>query len=341
MMLPRGPGKVRGVESLRELLAAYAPQAAADATLSARVLRGGLTADLTCVSARRPGAAPEQFVIKRVGTDELESAAYAALTRSGISDLAPRLLGTTDADGQTFLLLEYVSRWKTWPWREEPYARMVIEALARLHASRIEWTADPRYDAHLVTSAAYTIDLLHSAAQAFGDPRLSGGIRPAKALAAGLPAGRAQLLSAPVFLHGDVHPGNVVISSERGARRAVLLDWGRARLGSPFEDVASWLQCLRYFEPSAARLHDRLLLHYVRLAGLGDRITAAHRRDYWVAAGSNALAGALGVHLSSALAARTPTSRARAMAAATDWIRIVRRAVAYLGLSDGGPQRPP
>ncbi|MBA2605108.1 MAG: aminoglycoside phosphotransferase family protein [Acidobacteria bacterium] len=339
-MLPRGPREVRSVESLRELLAPYAPDVSAGATLSARALRGGLTADLTRVSATRPGAAPEQFVIKPVGENELESAAYAALARSGMSDLAPRLLGTTGADGQSFLLLEYVSRWKTWPWRDEPYARMVIEALARLHASRIEWTADSRYDAHLGTSAAYTIDLLRCAAQSFRDPRLSGGVRAVKALAARLPAARAQLLSAPVFLHGDVHPGNVVIRSERGRRRAVLLDWGRARLGSPFEDVASWLQCLRYFEPSAARLHDRLLLHYVRSAGLGDRITAVHRREYWVAAGSNALAGALGVHLSSVLAARTPISRARAMAAAMDWIRIVRRAVAYLDLSGDEPQRP-
>jgi aminoglycoside phosphotransferase (APT) family kinase protein len=327
---------------LRQFLNSRGPQAAADATLSARALRGGLMADLTCISASRPGGTPERFVIKRVGGNERESAAYAALARSGMSDLAPRLLGTAGEDGQGYLLLEYVSRWRTWPWRDEPYAALVIEALARLHAAPIahDWTGDRREDAGLEASAAHTLDVLRCAVSALGDARFGGGIRAVRSLARRLPAARARLRAAPVFLHGDVHPGNVVIRVDRGRRRAVLLDWGRARLGSRFEDVASWLQCLRYFEPAAARAHDRLLRHYLRAAGLGDRITVDHRGEYWIAAGSNALAGALGVHLSAALAAGSRVQRTRSVAAALDWLRIARRAVAYLEASGHECQRP-
>jgi hypothetical protein len=38
-----------------------------------------------------------------------------------------------------------------------------------------------------------------------------------------------------------------------------LIDWARARRGSPFEDVASWLHSLGCWEPEARRRHDSLL----------------------------------------------------------------------------------
>ena len=53
--------------------------------------------------------------------------------------------------------------------------------------------------------------------------------------AAGLPAASALLTElAPTLLHGDVHPGNVLVD----AGRATLIDWGSARIGPAALDLA-------------------------------------------------------------------------------------------------------
>ena len=321
------------LQLLRDVLASRPDRPAGPLTLSARSLKGGLTANLLCVSARTNEGRLEQFVLKRLpDRARQEARAYAALARCGLSHIGPRLLATPSRGGTRYLLLEFVPRWKTWPWRDEAYAGMVLDTLARLHAAPLpaRWRADSPLQQTSALAACYTCDLLCRAAAASGEGRLRRGVRVVEALAARLPEARARLHHTPVFLHGDVHPGNVFIRAEEGRRRAVLVDWGRSRLGSRFEDVASWLQCLRYFERATIAAHDRLLLRYIRAAGLGDRITAALRREYWMAAGSNGLAGALGVHLSRMLNAKTAGRRDAALAAAVDWLRIIRRAAAYL-----------
>jgi aminoglycoside phosphotransferase (APT) family kinase protein len=74
---------------------------------------------------------------------------------------------------------------------------------------------------------------------------------------AALPGMRRQLMSSSplgqAVLHGDVHSGNVLIREVTGKRSAVLLDWARARLGSPLEDVSSWLESLGHWAPSPSR----------------------------------------------------------------------------------------
>jgi aminoglycoside phosphotransferase (APT) family kinase protein len=37
-------------------------------------------------------------------------------------------------------------------------------------------------------------------------------------------------------IHGDAHPGNAIIRQRTATQEAILLDWGRARIGSPLED---------------------------------------------------------------------------------------------------------
>lgn len=324
-------------EALRQariLLTIGAEQPDASLQLSARPLRGGLMAELVCVSASRRGARPEHFVLKRVGANGArEAAAYTALARAGLADIGPRLLGASGDEQSCYLLLEYVSRWRAWPWRDEAYAGMVLDALARLHAAPLAtvWRHQGASRDAGAAAGAYALDLLGAAARHTGDARLGRGLPAVRALVSRLEEAHTLLGAAPVFLHGDVHPGNVLLQGEGRRKRAVLIDWGRARTGSRFEDVASWLQCLRYFEHAAVAAHDRLLLRYIRAARIGDRIEPHHRREYWVAAGRNALGGALGVHLSRALYARSPGPRAAAIAAAVDWLRIVRRAVAHLG----------
>jgi aminoglycoside phosphotransferase (APT) family kinase protein len=113
----------------------------------------------------------------------------------------------------------------------------------------------------------------------------------------------------------------------------VLLDWGRARLGSPLEDVSCWLQSLGTWEPEARRRHDSLLASYLAARGLPPRLDRALRTAYWLAGASNALSGALLHHLSVLLddaqpeAARWPAARS-----ARDLVRVLRQADAVLGL---------
>jgi aminoglycoside phosphotransferase (APT) family kinase protein len=129
-------------------------------------------------------------------------------------------------------------------------------------------------------------------------------------------------------IHGDAHPGNVVLQGVPGGPRAVLLDWGRARLGSPLEDVSSWLQSLGLWEPEARRRHDTLLRRYLTGRGLPDRLDRPLRDAYWLAGACNVLAGALRYHLAIAGGWGNPGPRTRAesVRAARDCLRVVRRA---------------
>jgi Ser/Thr protein kinase RdoA (MazF antagonist) len=147
-----------------------------------------------------------------------------------------------------------------------------------------------------------------------------------------LPAIRRYLMeqSGTVPLHGDVHSGNAMIRSSSGRLDAVLLDWGRSRMGSPLEDVASWLQSLAYWEPEVRRSHDTLLARYLEWAGRPSSLIRELRRLYWLAAASNGMAGALRYHLLKMLnPSVSPAIRQQASFLAADWLRIIRRADEY------------
>jgi aminoglycoside phosphotransferase (APT) family kinase protein len=143
-----------------------------------------------------------------------------------------------------------------------------------------------------------------------------------------LPAMRQALASAHPLcvLHGDAHAGNVVVCPG-DPPRIVLLDWGRARMGSPLEDVSSWLQSLGFWEWEVRRRHDSLLRSYLLARGWDDRLTPELRSLYWFAAASNALAGALRYHLAVANDPdRGEWDRYQSAKAAQDWLRMIRRA---------------
>jgi aminoglycoside phosphotransferase (APT) family kinase protein len=125
-----------------------------------------------------------------------------------------------------------------------------------------------------------------------------------------------------------VHSGNAMVRAGQEAERVVLLDWGRARLGSPLEDVSSWLQSLGYWEPEAKRRHDTLLQRYLVARGLVPRLGRDLRDAYWLASAGNVLAGALRYYLVVADGGGGAPSRTRAEAgrAARDQLRVVRRA---------------
>jgi aminoglycoside phosphotransferase (APT) family kinase protein len=134
-----------------------------------------------------------------------------------------------------------------------------------------------------------------------------------------------------VVIHGDVHPGNVLVRNGRQGSRIVLIDWARSRYGSPLEDLASWLQSGGCWEPEARRRHDSLFRVYLDAYNSGLRLSANTRTLYWYAAASNGLAGAIRYHLA-VLGNRKSRNRAQASSwvALRDWQRVIRRAAALV-----------
>lgn len=325
-------------EEIRTLLQREEGRQVHELVLRLRPLTGGLEAQgVTHVSARYRCEAGKPrrtaFVIKQMaGVALREAHVYAMLQTSGADGFAPRLLGVHEWSGQPVLCLEMVKPVKTWPWRDHIYTRRVLELLARLHGSRASDTAASippwDYEAYLQKMANCTLDLLERARR---HPAYSVLARPLPALrriVSALPEIRRQLLTLPglgtTVIHGDVHPGNVVVHRRNGTDEALFLDWARTRLGSPLEDVSSWLQSLGYWEPEARRRHDTLLGNYLADRGSTHGLTSAVRAGYWLAGASNALAGALLYHLQ--LALQEGQQQAAAIHSARDWLRIIRRA---------------
>ena len=282
----------------------------ADVRLSVQPLRGGLESTAVArVRAWAPGRPGHvDFVVKHLqGRWRREAELYRAMDVAGLATPAPRLLGVdADPSDGTYLYLEFVAPGRTWPWVEASMAARVLQDLARLHVSvpaDLVRGLDPAwdYEADLLESAAATFETFQRAAAHDG----LAWLRPARGSLRRtidvLPTMRAALRSAAPFgeavLHGDVHSANVVLRENAEATRAVFLDWARARVGSPLEDVSSWLQSLGYWEPEARRRHDTLIRRYLVARGADDALSRPLRDAYWLASASNVLAGALRYHL--------------------------------------------
>jgi aminoglycoside phosphotransferase (APT) family kinase protein len=132
-------------------------------------------------------------------------------------------------------------------------------------------------------------------------------------------------------IHGDVHPGNVILRGSEGSLDVVLLDWARARLGSPLEDVASWLHSLGCWEPEARRRHDTLMRSYLDARRNRQPFASDVRLNYWLASSSNGLSGAIRYHLAVLSdAASTEAARYDSGRALNAWQRVIRRTAAFL-----------
>jgi hypothetical protein len=277
-------------------------------------------------------------VVKRLdGVQQREAAVYARVLADA-GEAVPALLGyEQDATDTGYLYLEYIRPTRQWPWTEVTLTGRVLETLATLHL-RLPYTLllEPGltwdYESELLSSAATTQEVFEQVVWGVDLAWLRWGRGALRRTCDVLPRLRQALMSSQPFgtaiVHGDVHSGNALLATAEGADRLVLLDWARARLGSPLEDVASWLQSLGYWEPEAKRRHDTLLRRYLTARGQPDDLTRALRDAYWFAAASNVLAGALRYHLVVAGGWSGEPSRARAEAAraARDQLRVLRRA---------------
>lgn len=308
-----------------------------DLRVTLRPLLGGLESAVTRVRLRlrrNPAAVPRHLVVKELrGESRREADVYQMLWSQLDAPPAARLLGVEVAGDAQYLYLEDVPTVSPWPWSDTSAAAAVCRALARLHdtpafgSAALQWD----YEAALAQSARETLALAASAATGTGE-RGWKRLGELKRVVAALPAIRAQLLeSSRTLIHGDVHPGNVIVRPDGAGTRVTLIDWGRARLGSPLEDVASWLHSLGCWEPEARRRHDTLLRVYLESRRAPERITSALRRDYWLASVSNGLAGAIRYHVAVVCnASSDERMRSASQQALREWERVVRRGAALI-----------
>lgn len=325
---------------LRAFAARYCAEQEERVRLRVRPLHGGLqSAAVVRITAHFSGPAKKRpdvhFVAKCVtGQHRRETAVYNQLLAKTEYRLAPHLLGTehlaADAD---CLYMEWIGSRCPWPWCDSKCAALVLEQMAHIHGS-LPLAGYPAalaawdYERDLLESARSTLELARTALRVEELAGSRGVLRAIERIVSALPAIRQQLLAAdgPVILHGDAHSGNVVLRGEGESREAVLLDWGRLRYGSPWEDVSSWLQSLGYWEWEVRRRHDTLLRHYLAARGLPATLTRHIRDLYWLAGASNALAGALRYHLHCLTNTADTIERAAHARSACDWLRIMRRA---------------
>lgn len=308
--------------------------------LRIRPVHGGLCSAVSRVrvrfldATRKPRTA--SFIVKALaGGDEREAALYESLLASCKPQFAPRLLGVDRVPtGGARLYLEPVSSCRGWPWSDDAIIGSMMDRLAQVHESLRpqqcpgvlkEWN----YEAELAGAAADTLETLRVAVRDPAHSRLRRFIAPARRLVECLGRMRKALLGEgpPAVLHGDAHPGNVIVRLAGRRKQAVLLDWARARLGSPLEDVSSWLQSLGFWEEAARRRHDMLLRRYLAARGMRDSLGPSFREQYWLARASNALAGAMRYHLLRMNDSDKPEwARIQSADSAYDWGRSLARA---------------
>lgn len=308
-------------------------------TIERRILRGGLEALHTeDVMARFVDGAGRRhsfrFVAKHLGDRSArEAQVYRSISALRWQASAPRLLACEQSEGNgQVLYLEPILPAQRWPWADVQRTGDVLQLVASFHASAREtglslpgWN----YEGELALTAQRTLERLAMTRRFEELSCLRRGFSALERLVNALPRLRRELLASSFgsnMIHGDLHSGNVLVRRRARGLAPVLLDWGRARDGSPLEDVSSWLQSLRCWEPEALRRHDTLLSRYLIALGRSATITGETRESYWLSAVSNLLAGALEYHLTRAQTAHTAAERAHAAGCARDALRVVRRA---------------
>lgn len=340
------PASLRERAILQSLIAEHHRVPPEQVRAERRPLAGGFeSAGIEQLSVRyRTGGESDRVmavVVKRLeGASEREAAIYESVIASLAGEFAPRLHAVDREDaGRTLLYLEALKPIRVWPWREPQVAQRVLDRAAELHVRPADRDAAALltlwdYESELEQRAQSTLECLEHVRRRPELWSFGGAIRWTRRVVQNLPTLRQELLAFRPFgrsvIHGDLHPGNVVVRQRRGLLEPVLLDWGRSRIGSPLEDVSCWLQSLGTWEPVARRRHDTLLAGYLTARGLDSRIGAELRAAYWLAGASNALSGALLHHLCVLLDdARSSDERATAAYVVREWVRVLRRAASY------------
>lgn len=312
--------------------------------LNAYRLRGGLEANgVWHLRARYQDAAQRWCsagcVVKHLPASRMREAyVYSQLLPRTVPELSPGLLGVQEFEGACHIYMEMVRPASRWPWSEIAASRKVLKALARLHGSGAADVSDTQlfsswdYERELRERAEQVRQLIDENA---GEPFLRPfrrSLPAARRIVAALPRIRSQLFAldgfSPTFIHGDVHSGNVVLTRPSAGHGPVFLDWGRSRIGSPLEDVSSWIESVAFWEPDLVRQRDSLLTGYLRACGEPPRVRSEFRDAYWFAAASNVLAGSMLYHWTIAADPNSggPKRREMSLRALGQSFKVLRRA---------------
>jgi len=298
-----------------------------------RPLSGGLEnayVYLVCASTRSVDL--PKCVIKVIPFGHREAAAYTAIAAAKLDRLTPQLLAIHDLGSSRLLFLEWVRAWRTWPWHEISGHKRVFRQLQRLHLSNRDLyqglsAHQDAYETELAESAKSTLEFAQAVVKDDDLQPIRYLFSALKRVVKALPEIRRRLKTfGQVVLHGDVHSGNVIMSNFDGVPTPILLDWGRWRVGSPLEDVCSWIYSIGFWEPQARRFHDTLFSNYFAMID-GSRFTTALRDACSLAGTCNALSGVLRYHLWCATSSADVTSAERAVAvrAVRYWMNALRR----------------
>lgn len=313
----------------------YVPESSLDVQL--QPLDGGLesmVARARVAGVQAGSTVPRELVVKQLsGGFAREADVYDALWRDLDPPPAVQMFGRDVCPDATYLYLEHAASFSTWPWSDTAFSACVCRELARLHdAPRLSREAFSwNYEDELIRSAEATLDRAVTARNPFGRRlwRRPGDLRR---VVRALPRIRRRLLcDGATVIHGDMHPGNVILRRSEESVHVVLIDWARARIGSPLEDVSSWLHSLGCWEPEARKRHDTLMRAYLEARRLPCAFDSELRADYWFASMSNGLAGAIRYHLAVLTdSTATPAAQRNSGVALIAWERVVRRAAALL-----------
>jgi hypothetical protein len=330
------------MKTIAELLASRTGLTAGTLEVRTRQLTGGLvSASVRAVTARyRDGRGRQRvarWVIKQLsGRARREAGIYEALRLTSAGKTAPSLIAVEETEaGALELYIEQVVPQEPWPWKDVPSAASVLECVASLHDGATSGltarVSDWDYELELQHRSSELLEALERHRTRLQGAGVDLRMSVVRRIVQNVPRLRGQLSRqgalAPTVIHGDLHPGNAIISGRRDGSVAMLIDWERARVGSPLEDVSSWLQSLGFWEPEARRRHDSLLAAYLQARGISPVLTRALRDEYWVSACSNCLAGSLLYHVGNATSPDVSSeSRSAALRAVRDQLRVLRRA---------------
>jgi aminoglycoside phosphotransferase (APT) family kinase protein len=300
--------------------------------LQVQPLSGGLESAVARarITGDSEAGMPRDIVVKQLsGEFAREADVYEVLWQHLDRPPAVRVFGRDVSGNATYLYLEHATGLAPWPWSDVALAARVCRELAKLHdnrdlpSERFSWN----YEDQVIRSAEETLAFATAARDTSGQ-RVWRRLGDLRRVVRALPRIRRRLLSdAATVIHGDIHPGNVILRQAADDIDVILIDWARARLGSPLEDIASWLHSLGCWEPQARKRHDTLMRAYLESGSIPRRFDADVRDAYWLASVSNGLAGAIRYHVTVlANAHATQEAHAHSGLALIAWERVVRRA---------------
>lgn len=199
-------------------------------------LKGGISAQMTALEIMRGDGTIERIILRQPGSAHPTKARdefniLQAVQAVGVKAQRPYWVDESGAIlPHPYLLIEYIEGAPEYaPNDPIRYAEQIATQLATLHrmdAASHAAAIDLRFLPH---QAPRLDSLIQQPPATLDHALMEGRIRATLAAAWPLPMG------APVLLHGDFWPGNLLW---RGGELAAIIDWEDAELGNPLADFA-------------------------------------------------------------------------------------------------------